>query len=268
MSSPIFSVSHISFGYHPDRPILQDVNFDLQPGRIAVILGANGAGKTTLLSLMLGWQKAWTGEINLTGKRLNDLPPRERGRRMALVPQTEHTPFDYSVIEYVLMGRAPYLPPLGMPTAADTEIACRALAQVGILALAKRPVPQLSGGERQLMLLARALTQITPAAGMADDAAGRLLLLDEPTAHLDLHNKARLIAIMRRLRDAGVTLLMTNHEPDVALAVADDVLLMETAVSPQFGTVEQVFTAEALSRVYQLPIRLVEVDGRKRVFWE
>ncbi len=267
MSAPILSIRHLTFGYYPGQPVLQDVHFSLQPSRVVVVLGANGAGKTTLLSLLLGWLTAWSGEIALQGTPLPQLSARERGRCMALVPQSEHTPFDYTALEYVLMGRAPHLPPLGMPSASDIEMAQQALAQVGIAPLAGRPVPQLSGGERQLMLLARALTQISPTNGEAPDNAPRLLLLDEPTAHLDLHNKARLIAIMRRLRDAGVTLLMTNHEPDVALAVADDVLLMAAGATPQFGAAEQVITADALSRLYQLPIRLIEVDGRKRVLW-
>lgn len=267
MSEPVLTIHHLSFGYYPDRPVLQEVNFTLQPGRIAVILGANGAGKTTLLALLLGALTAWTGEIYLNGVPLGQLAPRERGRRMALVPQSEHTPFDYTVLEYVLMGRAPHLPPLGMPAAVDIGIAHHALEQVGIGALYGRPVPQLSGGERQLMLLARALAQISPGDGGSLEHARHLLLLDEPTAHLDLHNKARLIAIMRQLREAGVTLLMTNHEPDVALAVADDALLMAAGAAPQFGAVDQVLTAEALSRLYRLPIRLIEVEGRKRVLW-
>lgn len=265
MTEPILSFRNVSFGYHPSHPILKDVDFDLRPGRIAAILGPNGAGKTTLLSLTLGWLSAWTGEIHLSGNPLRALPPRERGRLMALVPQSEHTPFDYTVLEYVLMGRAPHLPPLEMPSAKDTEIAMNSLDQVGIAALAHRPVPHLSGGERQLLLLARALTQLAnPQSPISNH---RLLLLDEPTAHLDLHNKFRIIEIMRRLRDSGVTLLMTNHEPDVVLAVADDVLLMESGIPPQFGTLEKVFTAEALSRVYGLPIRLVQVDGHKQVIW-
>ena len=256
MTQPILSFQNVTFGYQPGKPILRDVTFDLHPGRITAILGPNGAGKTTLLSLTLGWLTAWTGEIHLTGVPLKALPPRERGRLMALVPQSEHTPFDYTVLEYVLMARAPHLPPLGMPTPADTEIALHALEQVGLSALAQRPVPQLSGGERQLMLLARALTQ-----------QPSLLLLDEPTAHLDLHNKARLIEILRTLRKTGVTLLMTNHEPDVVLALADDVLLMESGIQLQFGSMDEVFTAEALSRIYQLHIRLVQVDGHKQVLW-
>jgi iron complex transport system ATP-binding protein len=261
----ILSFHSVSFGYHPRQPVLQDVTFDLHPGRIAAILGPNGAGKTTLLSLTLGWLSAWTGEIRLAGTPLRALSARERGQRLALVPQTEHTPFDYTVLEYVLMGRAPHLPPLEMPSAQDTQIALNALAQVGIESLAQRPVPQLSGGERQLMLLARALAQITN--HQLPITNHHLLLLDEPTSHLDLRNKARLIQILRQLRDSGVTILMTNHEPDVVLALADDVLLMEPHRPPQFGALDEVFTAEALSRVYGIPIRLVQVNGHKQVLW-
>ena len=283
MTSPLLSFRSVTFGYQPAQPILQDVNFDLRPGRIAAILGPNGAGKTTLLALTLGWLPAWTGEITLTGIPLRALSPRERGQRMALVPQSEHTPFDYTVLEYVLMGRAPHLPPLEMPSAQDTEIARSALEQVGIAALAARPVPQLSGGERQLMLLARALAQLstsdfslptshsaplsTSHSAYSPLSTSHLLLLDEPTSHLDLRNKARIIQILRRLRDSGVTILMTNHEPDVVLATADDVLLMEPGSPPQFGTLDEVFTAEALSRIYEHPIRLVQVDGHKHVLW-
>lgn len=266
MTAPILSFRNVSFGYRPSQPILQEVSFDLRPGRIAAILGPNGAGKTTLLSLTLGWLPAWTGEIRLTGQELKTLVPAQRGRRMALVPQTEHTPFDYTVLEYVLLGRAPHLPALGMPSAADARISMRVLEQVGIASLATRPVPQLSGGERQLMLLARALIQITPSDGQPLGDS-RLLLLDEPTAHLDLSNKARIIHILRELRNQGVTILMTVHEPEVALALADDVMMVEQNVPPRFGELEQVFTAEALSRLYQIPIRLVRVDGHLQVLW-
>lgn len=261
---PVLSFHSVTFGYHR-RPILQDVTFSLRPGRIAAILGPNGVGKTTLLLLTLGWLQPWRGEILLGDMPVRALSARARGQKMALVPQSEHTPFDYTVLEYILLGRAPHLPPLAMPSERDLEIARGALEQVGLAHLAGRPVPTLSGGERQLMLIARALAQLTSAEFRITPEC--LLLLDEPTAHLDLRNKARMIEILRRLRQAGVTILMTNHEPEVVLAVADDVLLMEAGRPPQFGALDEVFTAEALSRVYGLPIRLVQVDGRRQVLW-
>jgi iron complex transport system ATP-binding protein len=256
MTGPALSFRHVRFGYQRTHPVLHDVSFALQPGRVTAILGPNGAGKTTLLALALGWYQPWDGEIWLGDRPLRAYGRAERGRRLALVPQSEHTPFDYSVLEYVLLGRAPHLPPLAMPTPADYAAALAALNDAGIAGLADHPVPQLSGGERQLMLLARAIAQ-----------APRLLLLDEPTAHLDLHNKARLVQIMRDLRRRGVTMLMTSHEPDVVLAVADDVLLMEPGRPPQFGPLDEIFTAEALSRIYDLPIQLATVDGRRHVLW-
>ncbi len=228
----------------------------LKPGRITAILGPNGAGKTTLLHLALGWLQPWHGEIQLFGQPLHQYTRQRRGRWLALVPQTEHTPFDYTVLEYVLMGRSPHLPPLGLPRQTDYQAAYQALVQVGLAQFAENRVPQLSGGERQLMLLARAIAQ-----------SPRLLLLDEPTAHLDLRNKARLIDLLRMLRKQNTTLLLTSHEPEVVLALADDVLLIDTDGRVQFGAVDAIFTSETLSRIYQMPIRLVNVDGRKQVLW-
>ncbi len=265
MRTPILSFRDVSFGYHVGHPVLEGVNFEMRPGRIAAVLGPNGAGKTTLLYLALGWLTPWRGEIRFAGIRLSDLSSRTRGRHMALVPQSEYTPFDYSALEYALLGRTPHLSPLEMPSEEDVDIALHAMEQVGIAHLARNPVPTLSGGERQLLLIARALAQIaTPPSPTTSEA---LLLLDEPTAHLDLRNKVRIIEIMRRLRDAGVSILMTNHEPDVVLAVADDVLLIEPGHPPQFGPLQEVFTAEALSRVYGIPLRLLQTDGHRHVVW-
>jgi iron complex transport system ATP-binding protein len=257
MSDALLCFEHVTFGYQrATRPILLDVSFALHAGRVLAVVGPNGAGKTTLLAIALGWLKPWRGEVRLAGHPIHTYGHQARGRWLALVPQSEHTPFDYTVLEYALMGRAPHLPPLGTPGPEDYAITLRALEQVGIAALADQAVPTLSGGERQLMLLARAIAQ-----------QPRVLLLDEPTAHLDLHNKVRLIRLIRALRAQGMALLMTNHELEVVLAVADDVLLMAAGQPPLFGPAAQVFTEQALQRVYQLPIRLVEVDGKRHVLW-
>jgi len=257
MSDALLQLSQVSFGYRRSGPpVLCEVSFALRAGRVLAVVGPNGAGKTTLLAIVLGWLQPWHGEVCLAGRPVHAYPRDARGRWLALVPQSEHTPFDYTVLEYVLMGRAPHLPPLGIPGPQDYAIAMRALEQAGIAALADHAVPTLSGGERQLMLLARAIAQ-----------QPRILLLDEPTAHLDLHNKARLIEMIHILRAQGLAVIMTNHEPEVVLAVADDVLLMAAGQRPVFGPTAEVFTEEALQRIYQLPIRLVTVDGKRHVLW-
>ncbi|MBN2118774.1 MAG: ABC transporter ATP-binding protein [Anaerolineales bacterium] len=256
MTQPILSFRNVSFGYLPSHPILQDVDFDLHTGQVAAVLGPNGAGKTTLLSLTLGWLAAWTGEIHLTGIPLKTLPPRERGRRMALVPQSEHIPFEYTVLEYVLLGRAPHLPPLEMPGRDDYQIAANALGQVGLSEMQNRSILNLSGGERQLVLVARALAQ-----------QPRLLLLDEPTSHLDLSNKGRLIHLLRELSGRGVSILFTTHEPEVASALADHLMLMQKGQLLRNGTLDEVFTSQDLSLLYQLPVSVVEVNGRKVALW-
>jgi iron complex transport system ATP-binding protein len=254
---PMMDFENITFGYQPnDPPVLQSLGLDLRAGKITAVLGPNGAGKTTLLHLALGWLKPWQGTIRLAGKHLSDYSRQELGRWMALIPQSEHIPFEYSVLEYVLLGRAPHLPSLGMPGEQDYAAAFEALESSGIANLYDHSILALSGGERQLVLVARALAQ-----------QPRLLLLDEPTAHLDLCNKSRLMRIVRELRVQGITILMTTHEPEVALAVADDVILMEMGRVLAYGPVDATLTAENLSRVYRIPIRIVSLEGQKQVLW-
>lgn len=257
MSTDLMQFEKVRFGYQPAKsPVLSDMSLALKNGSISTILGPNGAGKTTLLHLALGWLKPWQGSIRLAGRSLQEYGRQELGRWIALVPQFEHQPFEYSVLEYILLGRVPHMPALSMPTDSDYDAAFRALEQAGIPNLYDHSMLALSGGERQLVLLARALTQQT-----------RLLLLDEPTAHLDLHNKARLVRILRNLNSQGVTILMTTHEPEIALAVADDVILMDQGCVLAHGPLAQTLSAENLSRVYHLPIRIVEVEGKKQVLW-
>lgn len=256
MSTALLEFRGVSFGYTAGQPVIHHLDLALEPGRVTAIMGPNGVGKTTLLKLALGVLAPWEGEVLLAGRAVRAMKRPEVGRMMALVPQNEHTPFDYAVLDYVLMGRAPHMHPLGLPGNREIERAMDALRQVGLEPLAETPVPQLSGGEHQLMLLARALLQ-----------EPRLLILDEPTAHLDLHNKMRMIEMGRQVSAQGMTVLMTNHEPEVVLALAQDVLLMGESGETTFGPLEETFTAERLSRMYGLKVRLVEVDGRRQVLW-
>jgi iron complex transport system ATP-binding protein len=247
----------VCFGYDRKKPpVLDRLALDLHEGKITAILGPNGAGKTTLLNLALGWLTPWSGSISLAGKPLRQYSRRAMGQTIALIPQAEHVPFEYSVMEYVLLGRAPYLPPLGSPAVEDERIAFEALEMVGITELADHSMLGISGGERQLVLAARALAQHP-----------RLLLLDEPTSHLDLSNKFRLVKILKELRQRGTTILMTTHEPDLALVVSDDAVLMEKGRVYAVGATGEVANSEALSRIYNVPVRIVSVDGRNQIVW-
>ncbi len=255
--APLLSFDRITFGYrHNSHLVLRALSLEIQAGSVTAILGPNGAGKTTLLHLALGWLSPQSGCVRLNGKPLGRFSRRELGQWMALVPQSERIPFDYSVLEYVLLGRAPYLSPLEMPGAQDCRISEQAIEQVGLGPLSGRAITTLSGGERQLALTARALAQ-----------QPRLLLLDEPTSHLDLANKARLLRLMQDLAAQGATLLLTTHEPEVAAAIATQLVLMRDGQVYQAGPLPQVFTAEHLSATYNAPVQVTQVDGRRIALW-
>lgn len=257
MKPSIFSFGDVLFGYDKkSNPVIDGLNFFLQKGHITTILGPNGAGKTTLLMLALSWLKPWQGSIRLADQPLANYGRRALGQKIALIPQNEHVPFEYTVLEYVLLGRAPYLPPLAMPTEEDERIAHGALEKVGIAHLYDHSILAISGGERQLVLAARALAQ-QPA----------ILLLDEPTSHLDLGNKYRLVSILKELRGQGTTILMTTHEPELALVTSDEVILMDEGRVFLAGPVAKVATSANLSHIYRVPVKIVKVEGKPQVLW-
>jgi iron complex transport system ATP-binding protein len=255
MTTPLLSFQDVTFHYSPQScPALRQLSLDIHHGTVTAILGPNGAGKTTLLHLALGWLKLQSGQVALDGRPLSTYSRGELGRWMGLVPQSEHIAFEYSLLEYVLLGRAPYLKPLEMPGSRDCQIAGRALEQVGLGGWDGRSIAQLSGGERQLVLIARALAQ-----------QPRLLLLDEPTAHLDLGNKSRLLGLLRELRARQVTILLTTHEPEVAAAVATHLVLMRDGQVLCAGLLAETCNSQWLSATYGVPVRVTEVDGRQVV---
>jgi iron complex transport system ATP-binding protein len=252
---PVLSASRLSFSYDGATwPVLRDLSLEIPPGAITAILGPNGSGKTTLLRLLLGVLRPQSGQVRLNGRPLKVYTRRERGRLLGLVPQDEHVPFDFSVLEYVLLGRAPYLGTLQMPGEADRQVALRSLAAVGLEHLQGRAMPSLSGGERQLAVLARALAQ-----------QPQVLLMDEPTAHLDLANQARLLEIMRHLVAQGVTLVLTTHDPGLASSVADHAVLMHQGRVLAAGPAAAVLTAEKLSETYGVAVRVYQIDGRRLI---
>ncbi len=257
MTDPLLVFDSVTFRYENHaQTVLAEVGFSLPARQVTVLFGPNGSGKTTLLHLALGWLKAERGSIRVNGRPLSSLNRRERGCFMALVPQSETIPFEYSVLEYVLLGRAPHLPSLAEPGEKDVEIALHALQQVGIVHLADHSIRALSGGERQLVLIARSLAQ-----------QPRLLLLDEPTAHLDLENTYRVVKVLGELRQQGITILMTSHDPQVVLAIADQVIILRKGKVYRAGPLQEVFTSEVLRAVYSIPVQVATIDGKQTLQW-
>ncbi len=246
----------LSFAYPESPLVLNGLSLGFERGSITALLGPNGAGKTTLLHLALGWLKPVSGKVKLDGRNLNSYSRQELGRRVGLVPQSENISFEYTVLEYVLLGRAPYLPPLSMPGDEDLFAAQNALAQVGLAGFEMRTMLELSGGERQLVLVARSLAQ-NP----------QILLLDEPTSHLDLGNKARLVQIFKTLQTQGITILLTTHDPELAALLSTHIVLMGRGGILAGGLVSDVLTAEHLSQLYGVPVRMAEVAGQKVILW-
>ncbi len=250
--SAVITLSHLRFGYTADRPdVLGDLSMAIPGGTITAILGPNGAGKTTLLHLILGLLTPLGGEVQIAGRALPTYGRRELSRQIALVPQAEHIPFDFSVLEYVLLGRSPYLGMLEMPGEADYRVAQTALETLGLSALAARPVTELSGGERQMAALARALAQ-----------EAHILLLDEPTSHLDLSNKGRLLQTLRLLAGRGVTIVFTTHDPEMAVLAAHYLVLMRRGQVIDSGPLEAVLTTDRLSATYGAAVRVERIADR------
>lgn len=253
LSPGILSVSRLSFRYDgTGQEVLRDLSLEIPAGTITAILGPNGSGKTTLLRLLLGILRPQAGSIRLAGRPLGSYSPRERSQLLGLVPQDEHIPFDFSVLEYVLLGRAPYLRPLEMPGEADRQIALEALRMAGVEQFQDRPLPILSGGERQLVTIARALAQ-----------QPRVLLLDEPTAHLDLGNRGRMLDLLRLMAARGMTLVLTGHDPNLAVNVAHLAVLLRAGQIVESGPAERVLTADKLSATYGVPVQVFPIEGRR-----
>jgi iron complex transport system ATP-binding protein len=232
----------LAFGYR-GHPVGSGVNLALEPGRVLCLIGPNGSGKTTLMKTLLGLLPAQGGDIRLDGRAIDDWSARERAARLAYVPQAAETFFDFILVEMVEMGRTSHRGLFARPSRRDGELARQALETLGISALADRPIHRVSGGERQLALIARAL---------ATEAAA--LVLDEPTANLDFGNQMRVLAEIKRLRDRGMAILLCSHDPGHALEVADEVLLIQKGRTLARGTPAEMITDDNLSRLYGIEV--------------
>ncbi|MFZ0887795.1 MAG: heme ABC transporter ATP-binding protein [Candidatus Binataceae bacterium] len=235
--------TEISAGYG-GRQVLHRVSLEVGFGELLAIVGPNGAGKSTILRLLAGSLEPWQGTIELLGKPRADFDRRDLARNVATVAQDNVVAFPFTVLEVVLMGRAPHLGLLSFESARDLAIADNALETLGLTPLKARYVQELSGGERKRVVLARALAQ-----------EPKVALLDEPTAFLDLKHVAEIFAILKRLcAERGLAVIATLHDLNAAALYADRVLLLKDGAAVACGPPEQVFTAESLRAVYETEI--------------
>ena len=235
----MLQVDGLRAGYG-DKEIVHGVSFSIPRGQFVCIIGANGCGKSTVWKNLLGLIKPFGGTVTIDGKDINEMDERERARHFAYIPQAHTPPFPFKVSDVVILGRTPYLTGIASgATRKDQVIAYQAMQQLSIENLADRVYTELSGGQQQLVLIARALPQ-QPA----------LLVMDEPTASLDFGNQQLVLSCVYELSRQGMSVLMVTHDPDHALFCSDRVIMMEAGEVIGDGTPREIITTENLRRVY------------------
>jgi iron complex transport system ATP-binding protein len=245
----MLDVRALAFGF-PGRTIGRDVSFTLGHGEAMCVLGPNGGGKTTLFRTVLGLLAKHAGEISIDGKSIETLSRNEIARRIGYVPQGHAGYFAYSVKEMVLMGRTAHLGAFATPGKRDHEVADRSLEALGIAHLAAKPVTEVSGGERQLAIVARALTQ-----------EPRLLVMDEPTASLDFGNQVKVLEKIHSLSASGIAIVFSSHDPDHAFLGAQKALLLGEGRALEQGRPADVLRPDSLQRLYGVAVQVVRMEG-------
>ena len=245
----MLEVGNLAFGF-PGRTVGRDVSFSLAAGEAMCVLGPNGGGKTTLFRTLLGLLPAHGGRILLEREPLESLSRVQIARRIGYVPQAHSAYFAFTVLDFVLMGRTAHVGVFSAPGRKDRELAERVLESLGIAPLAGRPVTEISGGERQLALVARALAQ-----------EPRLLVLDEPTASLDFGNQVRVLEKIAALAATGISILFSSHDPDHAFLCADRALLLAQGRTLEIGAPAAVIRADTLERLYGVSVEVLPLPG-------
>ena len=240
-------VKNLSFSYG-DRPVLHDISFSVKKGEFLSILGPNGVGKSTLFRCVLGLLNGYTGQVLVDGTDARSFTVREAARHIAYIPQSSHPVFNYSVSDIVLMGTSSALSPFRSPGQEDIKRCLWAMEKVGIARLVDRCFHRLSGGEQQLVLIARALVQNAP-----------ILMLDEPTANLDFGNQLLVLEQARSLAREGYTVIQTTHHPEQSYMFSDRILAIQKGRVLTQGTPAQVLTRQTMRALYGVDVDVVSL---------
>jgi iron complex transport system ATP-binding protein len=250
--NPLLNVQNSSFAYPGSENIFENINLKVDKGDVFCILGANGVGKTTLIKCLTGLLIPSSGKILLNNKNLHSLTPSEIAKEIGYIPQIHNSTFAYSVLDVVLMGRSPHLDMFESPNEKDIKIAEKSLKILNISHMRDKSYTEISGGEQQLVFIARVLTQEPD-----------ILVLDEPTSHLDFGNQIRTLNVIEKLANNGLSIVMSSHFPDHAFISANKVAIMKNKNFIDIGTPEEVITESSMEETYNIKVKIVDVDDRK-----
>ena len=245
-----FEVRNGCFGYKKTVPILKNISFCVESRQVLAVLGPNGVGKTTLLRSMMGMLPWTSGGSFLDGENIRDMTPGRLWQEMAYVPQAKSFPFAFTVEEMILLGRSSRIGTFGTPEKADRERCERAMEELGIAHMRRKLCNQISGGELQMVLIARALC-----------AEPKLLVLDEPESNLDFRNQLIILETIRRLsREEGLCCIFNTHYPGHALRISDRALVLSREGTADFGEPSEVITREIMGRVFKVNVDIVDAQ--------
>lgn len=247
----LLRVEDLRCGYGRKHPveIVHGVSFTVASSEFVCIIGANGCGKTTTLKALMGLLPCLGGAVRLNGRPISSMTEHERARHFAYIPQAHTPPFPFTVADVVMMGRTPYVNRLAHTTELDRVVAYQAMELLGITGFADQAYTTLSGGQKQLVLIARALTQQSD-----------ILVMDEPTAALDFGNQQLVLSRMSMLSKMGKAVIMVTHDPDHALFCADKVIVMERGSIIAVGSARECITTQIVDRIYDADARVMDVE--------
>lgn len=244
----ILSIKDLSFSY-PGNPVISNLNCELEKGKLVALLGKNGCGKTTLFRCILGLLKNKTGDILLNKKPIENYSIREKAALISYIPQEHYPVFNYRVFEVMMLGLASEFSFFSTPKEKDYRRALNVLEELKVGYLMEKRYKELSGGERQIVLIARAVLQ-----------GAEFLMMDEPTANLDYGNQVKIMKYIRTLADRGYTVLLSTHNPEYALLYCDETWVMHKHKIEVQGVVKEVLTQEILKEIYDTDLILKEVQ--------
>lgn len=251
----ILDVQDLSFRYSKNtKPIFHNVNLQMEKGEILTILGANGAGKSTLLNCLANILEPYSGKILVNGASIHDMSLKKAAQLIGYVPQNHAPVYDYSVRDFIVMGRAPHLGMLEKPSENDYAIVDEVIRELGIEKLADKAYTQISGGERQQALIGRAIAQ-----------QPEIIMFDEPTNHLDYGNQLRMVHKIKNLSKKDYTVIMTTHMSDHAMMIGGKTAILGRDGTLKVGKTEEIITEKKLEELYQVKTRIVYIPevGRK-----